>query len=301
MRVCAICGKELENGKGYSRESPHHLGEGNLCAECALSHVDGLPTLIKVRMPKCRICGSVRWKGQWIDVPSGEGWSDLVTSALYGELKDSEGYSVIVHHVGEHKSGARIVFSAEINVGFGLIKRERGELEVSYEPSICPSCSMAQEKNYPYLIQIRGEARRLDREEVSNLRHIVEAIAQRRPEMPLKFDEKEGGVDVQAYSSSFSLNLRHELEKRFLAQTTYSRRLLKKQKDGKLVYQKISLVRLFRLRLGSSVVLEGEVASVEGADGSYLVMRKKNGDEYKLSMTDAYNFYRSRQLEIIKY
>ncbi|MDP7975928.1 MAG: NMD3-related protein [TACK group archaeon] len=301
MRVCALCGRELKDGRGYSRESPHHLVEGNLCEDCALSHIDRLPALVKLRVPKCRVCGSIRWKGQWIPAPTGEGWADLVHSALYGLLKDSEGYEITIDHVGEHNSGARVAFTAEINVGLGLVKYEKGEVEVSYESSICPSCAMAQEKNYPYLIQIRGEGRRLDRDEVTRLRHMVESIGRRHSEMPLKFDEKEGGVDVQAYSPSFSLNLRRELEKRFLAQTSYSQKLLKKERDGRLVYQKISLVRIFRLRLGSSVVLDGEVASVEGADGYDLVMKKKDGDEYKLSMTDAYNFYRAKHLEIIKY
>jgi len=301
LRACPVCGKDMNGEEGYSRVSAHHLGSGTLCSDCAISQIEELPPTIKVRVPKCRVCGSIRWKGQWIPAPSGEDWKELVNSALYPYLKDSDGYDAEIRSVNEHPSGAKVTFEARVYVGFGLSKKEGGQLEFEYERTICPSCAMASEKNYPYLIQIRGEGRKLEQDELKRLEHMVESMAEKRTNSPLKVDEKEGGLDVQAYSPDFSLMLRRELERKFMVQMTFSQRLLKKERDGRLVYQKISLVRLFKLRLGSSVVLEGSVASVEGADGYDLVMKKKDGDEYRMSLSEAFNLYKSRQLELIKY
>jgi len=301
LKICPVCGNSLEGKEGYSRISPHHLGYGNLCGDCVLKQIDGLPALIKLSVPRCRSCGSIRWKGQWMPYPNSPEWEDIIASAIYPYLKDSEGYAVSIRSSAEHGNSTSISFAVVLDVGFGLKKNIEGQVEINYERSVCPSCAMASEKNYPYLIQIRGEARKLESEEVERLEHMVKTMASKHVSSPLKLDEKEGGLDVQVYSPAFSLMLRHELEKKFMAQISYSQKLLKKEKDGRLVYQKISLVRLFKLRLGSSVVFEGAVASVEGADGYDLIMRKKDGDEYKMKLEEAFTYYKSKQLDIIKY
>ena len=298
VRICPRCGNPIPEGQGYSRLSSHHLGNGNLCANCALSLLDDAPPLIKLEVPRCRSCGSIRWRGRWIQQPYA---SDVVLDSLGHLVRDSDGIQVTIEGDDASSNSERISYTAALDVGFGLKKKLSGIVALEFSSSLCPICRMASQKEYPYLIQIRGEGRKLLDGELRDVEVMVGSLVRRFSDSPSKVEEKEGGLNVECYSPSLALILKREVEKRFMVQTLESQRLLRTERDGKKIYQRIYSMRLFRLRLGSSISMSGIVANVEGAEGRDLVMKDKDGHEFSMSMRRAFDLYRSKKLNVVNY
>ncbi len=232
-RICPGCGRTSE------------LFVEGLCPDCFSSRkplVRGLPQSISAEL--CRICGSVRVKGRWLQA---RGFDDAVRIVVESmqlkplpPIEDARISGLQFETIPDWRTRVRL--KIEGRVGSAKLSQEV-LITVSLKPSICPTCTIRRSGEYDTLVQVRGEG---------DLVKLVEKALEKLGEWSSLVEVVESGEGVDVYFTH------RGAASRFLKMLS---RLAKVKSISSIEHELVGLSSSGRPRSRKSIVIR-----VEGAD-----------------------------------
>ncbi len=146
-----------------------------MCPKCWLeeNRLASIPNTLEVDY--CRLCGSIRLHGKWIDTYS---MGEAILKVIDAYMKNIKPSKQIIEFVRVEsvefitqpswRTIVKVTISAKVQ---GLTLVNDYDVEVRLRPSICPRCIMRRSGDYEALIQIRASKKQL-----SKLRRIVKIV-----------------------------------------------------------------------------------------------------------------------------
>ena len=251
--VCVVCGAEGEIVHG-------------MCIKCFDERVPCVFFPQQVDITVCAHCGAIMVGKRWVwDVDIGAVVSELIRK----KMRVEKGVKVLAFRSKlNEESIARMSADVAVDVKInGFILHRHGHVVVNVHRTTCKVCSRKFGNYYEAIIQIRGEGRVPDSDEIQNIsntirREVVKASERDRGVFITKEEDVRGGKDFYLSSSLLAKKIAEGLAKKFSARLKVSPKLVGRR-DGREVYRVTYSVRLPRIRAGDIIENNGEYFVVE--------------------------------------
>ncbi len=177
---------------------------------------------------------------------------------------------------------ARIVFASEDEDEAVFIQPV-----LAVDTRQCRSCELRRSEFYECILQIRGDERKLEEDELEEVTRKIYQAASRPHRSPMayisKVKDRKEGRDFYLGSAAWGRELARQLASETGGSLKESRKLVGQQRgSNKRLYKFTILLRLPRLRRGDVTEVEGSLHTVERIDGRKIVLRSPSGDEIRL-------------------
>lgn len=262
---CPICGRE---------KSPSLPFIEGICIECYLKKNPIEP--IKLKIKKCKSCGSIFLKGKW--EPPGTDELEVVESKeaekVLRKRFRSYGFDVLVTNF-EGSLRAQL-FGREGTYSFPV------NVTIEEEKSICPTCLAKKSGTYEAKIQVRSEGK-VDKKTFREVMEIISSLPYEFREAIVSIDELREGFDINLREKSIAKMIASAIADRLGGEAKFTYKLISEKGGEKRTRLSISM-RLPSTKSGEIIELNGEPAVVlkkEAEAAKVLVLSKRK--EIKLS------------------
>jgi len=242
---CVLCGKKIKKGK--------------LCAKCYLEREEVVKLPVIIELVTCPKCGFFRFGGKWKKIELEKAiWSRIKSEIeIHPDLK--------IEHMNLLGSNNKFVLKISGNFMNEECVEIYKDFELRVNKEVCLKCSREAGLYYEAILQVRAKNRKVRREELKEVRKIIDEILGKEIENPKAFItkvvERKEGVDYYLGDRNIGKKISRKIVEKLGGKIKETKKLAGR-KDGRDLFRFTYLVRLPEYFEGDVLEDEGEIVIV---------------------------------------
>lgn len=266
---CPRCGDEIPPGEEFVPPDRRGSADARICQSCYRESLElvSLPESITVHV--CTSCGSLREDGTWLDREDPD-LTGVAIERLQERLqvhRDAREihWSVEPDQRGPNELELAVRLTATVH-GEPVVEERSVAVEIVRET--CDRCGKMAGDHFAATIQVRGDNRSLDADEIDRAVEIAHSVVEEtrekgnRSAFVSEVIERSGGVDIRVSTTGLGSSIVSRILAEFGGQSEASERLITEDGDGQRVYRMAYPIHLPQFRSGDIVDLDDDLEPV---------------------------------------